>query len=85
MAFAGILGLLLFAMALQRGRVTVATSTTVVTQTLAPAALGITLLHDRPAHGRTALAAIGFAVTVVGSVLLARYGEAPSGAGELAA
>jgi drug/metabolite transporter (DMT)-like permease len=85
MAFAGILGLLLFAMALQRGRVTVATSTTVVTQTLAPAALGITLLHDRPAHGRTTLAAIGFAVTVLGSVLLARYGEAPSSVGELAA
>ncbi|HET6817451.1 MAG TPA: hypothetical protein VFH66_09545 [Mycobacteriales bacterium] len=85
MAFAGILGLLLFAMALQRGRVTVATSTTVVTQTLAPAALGISLLHDRPAHGRATLAAIGFAVTVVGSVLLARYGEAPTGVGELAA
>jgi drug/metabolite transporter (DMT)-like permease len=84
MAFAGILGLLLFAMALQRGRVTVATATTVVTQTLAPGALGITLLHDRPAHGRTVLAAVGFAVTVLGSVLLARYGEAPSG-GELAA
>jgi drug/metabolite transporter (DMT)-like permease len=78
MAFAGILGLLLFAMALQRGRVTVATSTTVVTQTLVPAALGITLLHDHPAHGRTVLAAVGFLVTVAGSVLLARYGEAPA-------
>jgi drug/metabolite transporter (DMT)-like permease len=93
MAFAGILGLLLFAMALQRGRVTVVTSTTVVTQTLAPAALGITLLHDRPAHGRTVLAAVGFGVTVLGSVLLARYGEAPAavdaasadGVGELVA
>ena len=93
MAFAGILGLLLFAMALQRGRVTVVTSTTVVTQTLAPAALGITLLHDRPAHGRTVLAAVGFGVTVFGSVLLARYGEAPvavdaraaEGVGELVA
>jgi drug/metabolite transporter (DMT)-like permease len=78
MAFAGILGLLLFAMALQRGRVTVVTSTTAVTQTLAPAALGITLLHDHPEHGRTALAAVGFVVTVAGSVLLARYGEAPA-------
>jgi drug/metabolite transporter (DMT)-like permease len=93
MAFAGILGLLLFAMALQRGRVTVATSTTVVTQTLVPAALGITLLHDHPAHGRTVLAAVGFLVTVIGSVLLARYGEAPAavdagsaeGVGELVA
>jgi len=80
MAFAGILGLLLYAMAVQRGRVTVATSAVVVVETLAPAALGITLLNDRPAHGRTALAALGFALTVLGSLLLARYGEAPTDA-----
>jgi drug/metabolite transporter (DMT)-like permease len=80
MAFAGILGLLLYAMALQRGRVTIATSAVVVTETLAPGAIGITLLGDRPAHGRTLLAAVGFAVTVIGSVLLARYGEAPTAA-----
>lgn len=78
MAFAGILGLLLYAMALQRGRVTVATSAVVVTETLVPGAIGITLLGDRPAPGRTLLAAFGFAVTVLGSVLLARYGEAPA-------
>jgi drug/metabolite transporter (DMT)-like permease len=80
MAIAGLLGLLLYAMALQRGRVTIATSAVVVTETLAPAAIGITLLGDRPAHGRTVLAAVGFAVTVIGSVLLARYGEAPTAA-----
>jgi drug/metabolite transporter (DMT)-like permease len=78
MAFAGILGLLLYAMALQRGRVTIATSAVVVTETLVPGAIGITLLGDRPAQGRTLLAALGFAVTVAGSVLLARYGEAPA-------
>jgi drug/metabolite transporter (DMT)-like permease len=77
MLVAGILGLLLYAMALQRGTVTVATSAVVVTETLAPAALGITLLGDRPAHGRTAFAAAGFALTVLGSLALARYGEAP--------
>jgi drug/metabolite transporter (DMT)-like permease len=77
MLVSGILGLLLYAMALQRGSVTVATSAVVVTETLVPAALGVTLLGDRPAHGGTALAAAGFAVTVLGSLLLARYGEAP--------
>lgn len=78
MAIAGILGLLLYAMALQRGSVTVATAAVVVTETLVPAAVGITLLGDRPASGRTGLAAAGFAVTVTGSLLLARYGEAPT-------
>ena len=80
MFVAGVLGLLLYAMALQRGRVTVATSAVVVSETLLPAAIGITLLGDRPAPGRTAVAACGFAITVIGSLLLARYGEAPPGA-----
>jgi uncharacterized membrane protein len=78
MAGAGILGLLLYAMALQRGSVTVATSAVVVAETVVPAAIGITLLGDRPAPGRTSVAALGFAITVVGSLLLARYGEAPA-------
>jgi hypothetical protein len=77
MAFAGVIGLLVYAMALQRGRVTIATSAVVVAETLVPGAIGVTLLGDRPAHGRTAFAAAGFAVAVLGSLLLARYGEAP--------
>jgi drug/metabolite transporter (DMT)-like permease len=81
MLVSGLLGLLLYAMALQRGSVTVATSAVVVAETLVPAALGVTLLGDRPARGGTALAATGFAVTVLGSLLLARYGEAPVHAG----
>jgi drug/metabolite transporter (DMT)-like permease len=80
MFVAGVLGLLLYAMALQRGTVTVATAAVVVTETLVPAAIGITLLGDRPAHGRTPLAAAGFALTVTGSLLLARYGAAPAAA-----
>lgn len=74
---AGILGLLLYAMALQRGSVTVATASVVVAETLVPATLGVTLLGDRPAQGRTVLAAVGFALSVLGSIALARYGEAP--------
>jgi drug/metabolite transporter (DMT)-like permease len=75
---AGILGLLVYAMALQRGSVTVVTSAVVVTETLVPAALGITLLGDRPAPGRTMVAAFGFGLSVAGSLALARYGEAPA-------
>jgi drug/metabolite transporter (DMT)-like permease len=75
MALAGILGLLLYAMALQRGSVTVATSAVVVAETLMPAIIGITLLGDRPAAGRDGLAVAGFALTVAGAVALARYGE----------
>ena len=78
MALAGILGLLLYAMALQRGSVTVATSAVVVAETLIPAVVGITLLGDRPAPGHTTLAAAGFALTVAGAVALARYGEPPT-------
>jgi drug/metabolite transporter (DMT)-like permease len=78
MALAGILGLLLYAMALQRGSVTVATSAVVVAETLMPAAIGITLLGDRPATGRDGLAVAGFAMTVAGAVALARYGEPPA-------
>jgi drug/metabolite transporter (DMT)-like permease len=78
MALAGILGLLLYAMALQRGSVTVATSAVVVAETLMPAVIGITLLGDRPATGRDGLAAVGFALTVAGAVALARYGEPPA-------
>ena len=74
---AGILGLLLYAMALQRGRVTVATAATTAADTLVPAAIGFFLLGDRPAPGRGAMAAVGFALTVVGAIALARFGEAP--------
>jgi drug/metabolite transporter (DMT)-like permease len=78
MALAGILGLLLYAMALQRGSVTVTTAAVVVAETLIPAIVGITLLGDRPAPGHTALAALGFGMTVAGAVALARYGEPPA-------
>jgi drug/metabolite transporter (DMT)-like permease len=77
MALAGILGLLIYAMAVQRGRVTVATAAVVVSETLVPALVGITLLGDRPARGHTTLAAVGFALTVCGAVALARYGDPP--------
>jgi hypothetical protein len=36
------------------------------------------LLGDRPAPGRTTIAAVGFVLTVAGAVALARYGEPPT-------
>jgi drug/metabolite transporter (DMT)-like permease len=77
MVAAGMLGLLLYALALQRGSVTVATSAVVGAETQVPAAVGILLLGDRPAHGAAVVSAIGFGLAVLGAVALARYGQAP--------
>ncbi|HTW18637.1 MAG TPA: hypothetical protein VME70_00315 [Mycobacteriales bacterium] len=79
MALAGILGLLIYAMAVQRGSVTATTAAVVVAETVLPGLVGITLLGDRPAPGHDLLAALGFGLAVAGAVALARYGEPPSG------
>jgi drug/metabolite transporter (DMT)-like permease len=72
---AGLLGLLLYATAVQRGSVTVVTGLVVVSETLVPSAIGVVLLGDRPRHGYFALSALGFALTVAGALSLARFGE----------
>ena len=72
---AGLLGLLLYATALQRGAVTVVTAAVTVAETLVPAAIGVALLGDHPRRGLLGVAASGFALTVGGALLLARYGE----------
>jgi drug/metabolite transporter (DMT)-like permease len=77
MVAAGLLGLLLYALALQRGSVTLATSAVVVAETVVPAAVGIALLGDRPNHGDWPMAVLGFALAVLGALALARYGQAP--------
>ncbi|MDQ1677456.1 MAG: hypothetical protein QOC93_2600 [Actinomycetota bacterium] len=73
----GVLGILLFATALQRGAVTTATAIMVAAETVVPAAIGVAWLGDaaRPGHG--VVAGAGFALTLAGAVLLARYGEPP--------
>jgi drug/metabolite transporter (DMT)-like permease len=76
MALAGILGMLLYAMALQRGTVTAVTASMVVAETVIPAVVGLALLGDRPRHGDAGLAALGFVLAVSGAVALARFGEA---------
>ncbi len=67
----GILGTLLFAMALQRGAVTTMTALTFATDTVVPSVIGLVLLSDatRPGHRIAALA--GFALAVGGAVATA--------------
>ncbi len=68
------LGLLLFAAALQRGRVTTITAACVVTETLVPAAVGVLALGDGARPGLAGVAATGFALTTAAALWLARAG-----------
>ncbi len=71
---AGVLGLLLGAMALQRTSVVTATATMVATETLVGSLLGMVLSGDRPAPGGAGLAVAGFVLVLVGALSLARFG-----------
>lgn len=73
LAGAGVVAFLLYATALQRASVLVATGPLVVAQTVAPAAVGLLVLGDRVADGAVPLAVAGLLLAVAGSVLLARY------------
>jgi drug/metabolite transporter (DMT)-like permease len=79
----GVLGMLLFAAALQRGAVTTAAALTFCTETLLPAAFGLALLGDRARAGFVPVAAAGFAATLVGAVVLARFAELEPAVGEV--
>jgi drug/metabolite transporter (DMT)-like permease len=72
----GILGTLVFATALQRGSVTVASGIMFAAETVLPSAIGLTLLGDatRPEFG-AGVAGIGFVLTLGGAIALARYSE----------
>ncbi|MEV4121625.1 hypothetical protein [Micromonospora sp. NPDC049645] len=72
---AGLTGVLLYATALQRGTVTVASASTTLGQTVAPAAAGWLLLGDGVRPGSVPVAAVGFALAVGGAVALARHAE----------
>ena len=69
----GGVGFLLYATALQRAAVMVATSAMVVGQTVAPSLVGVLLLGDEVRAGAGVLAVGGLALAVAGSAALARY------------
>ncbi|HET6504181.1 MAG TPA: hypothetical protein VFG87_25815 [Amycolatopsis sp.] len=74
-AIAGVLAMLFFASALQRGSVTTATALMVVGETVVPSIIGVIALGDTTRPGFTVLAALGFALAVAAALALARFGE----------
>jgi len=67
----GGLGMLLFTTALQRGSVTSATALTFAVETIVPAAVGLAFLGDTTRPGFAPVAAVGFVLTIAGTLALA--------------
>jgi drug/metabolite transporter (DMT)-like permease len=66
----GALGIALYAAALQRGSVTIATACQYALETLVPAVIGLAVLGDRARPGWAGVAVIGFALTLGAAILL---------------
>jgi drug/metabolite transporter (DMT)-like permease len=77
-AAGGAAGFLLLTSALQRGSVTTTVAAMVVGETIAPALVGVIWLGDSARPGLGWLVIVGFAVALAGTLMLARFGEAPS-------
>jgi drug/metabolite transporter (DMT)-like permease len=73
---AGVVSFMLYATALEGGRVTVATAAIVLAETLPPALIGVVFLGDTTRPGLQPAAAVGFLLAVTSAVMLARFGEA---------
>ena len=71
----GLLGVLLFAAALQRGSVVLVVALTFAVETLGPAAIGLGWLGDTTRPGWEVAAAGGFVLSLVAAVALARHAE----------
>jgi hypothetical protein len=74
-AGAGILAMLFFASALQRGSVTTATGLMVLGETVLPSMLGVAVLGDSTRPGFASVALLGFVIAVAAALTLARFGE----------
>lgn len=77
---AGVLAFTLYSMALQRGSVTLSTTPMIVTQTIAPALVGLALLGDGVRSGWGPAAVLGLVLTVAAASALVRF-EGAAGAG----
>jgi drug/metabolite transporter (DMT)-like permease len=73
----GAAGFLLLTSALSRGSVTTAVAGMVVGETVGPALVGVVWLGDRSRAGLEWMVVVGFAIAVVATLALARFGEAP--------
>lgn len=74
----GAAGFLLLTSALHRGSVTTTVAAMVVGETIAPAIVGVVWLGDTARDGLGWLVVAGFVVAVGGTLVLARFGEAPA-------
>ena len=77
LAIGGIVAFLSYARALQRGVVTAVTAAVVAGETLLPAIVGIVVFGDHTRPGTAPIAVAGFAATLIGAAVLARFGELP--------
>jgi hypothetical protein len=73
----GALGMLLFTTALQRGSVTSATALTFAVETIVPAGIGLAFLGDSTRPGFAVAAAVGFLLTIAGTLALATSPSLP--------
>ncbi len=71
----GVLGMLFYSAALQRGSVTTATAITFAIETTVPTLIGLTLLGDRARPGFAPVAVAGFVVALAGCLGLARQAD----------
>ena len=69
----GALGMLLFTTALQRGSLTTAVAVTFAVETVIPAGIGLVLLGDTTRPGYARIAAVGFVLTIAGTLALATH------------
>jgi hypothetical protein len=67
----GALGMFLFTTALQRGSVTSVTALTFAVETIVPAGIGLAFLGDATRPGFALAAAVGFVLTIAGTLALA--------------
>ncbi len=61
--------------ALQRGGVVAATAMMLIGETIPPSVIGVVLLGDSARPGWVPVAYVGFAIAVIGALVLARFGE----------
>jgi drug/metabolite transporter (DMT)-like permease len=61
--------------ALQRGGVVAATAMMLIGETIPPSVIGVVMLGDSARPGWVPVAYVGFAIAVIGALVLARFGE----------
>jgi drug/metabolite transporter (DMT)-like permease len=74
-ALYGLVATVLFARALQCGKVTTVAAVTFSVETVLPAVIGVVWLGDHARTGMAPVAVVGFVLTVVAAIVLARFAE----------